>query len=75
MNFFETFPQCSLLSTVSKKNKTKTKQKKNKDDGSPFSIKRCDGYNLATFMLVLVLITRVIDRSTLHFALTRNLVY
>ena len=31
--------------------------------------------NLTPFMPVLVLITRVIDRPTLHFALARNTVY
>ena len=36
MNFFETFHECSLPSTVSKK-------KNNKKDRSPFSLKRCDG--------------------------------
>ena len=35
MNFFKTFPECSLPSTVSKKN--------NKNDRSPFSLKRYDG--------------------------------
>ena len=35
MNFFETFPESSLLSTVSKKNK--------KNDRLPFSLKRYDG--------------------------------
>ena len=36
MNFFETFSESSLLSTVSKK-------KNNKNDRSPFSLKRYDG--------------------------------
>ena len=36
MNFFGTFPESSLLSTVSKK-------KNNKNDRSPFSLKRYDG--------------------------------
>ena len=36
MNFFETFPESSLLSAVSKK-------KNNKNDRSPFSLKRYDG--------------------------------
>ena len=30
---------------------------------------------LTSFVSVLVLITRVIDRSTLHFAVARNMVY
>ena len=34
MNFFETFPECSLSSTVSKNGI--------KNDRSPFSFKRCD---------------------------------
>ena len=36
MNFFETSPESSLPSTVSKK-------KNNKNDRSPFSLKRCNG--------------------------------
>ena len=31
--------------------------------------------NLTSFVPVLVLITRVIHRSTLHFEVTRNIVY
>ena len=31
--------------------------------------------NLTSFVLVLVLITRVIHRSTVHFAVARNIVY
>ena len=64
MKFFETFPECSPPSTVSKKNN---------NDTSPFSIKRCDGYNLAPFMPVLVLITRVIHWSIFPFAAAWNI--
>ena len=56
MNFFETFPECSLPSTVLKK-------KKKKMIGQWWA-------NLTpfAFMPVLVLIMHVIHRSTLHFA-------
>ena len=64
INFFETFLECSLPSTVLKKKTIKN----NKNDTSPFSINRCDGFNLALFMPVLMLIMHVIHRSTLHFA-------
>ena len=49
MNFFETFPECSLPRTVSK--------------------------NTMKMMPVLVLITSVIYRLTLHFAVARNIVH
>ena len=48
-------------------------EKYNKNDRSPFSFKRCDGPIL--LVPVHVLITRVIHRSTLHFAVARNIVY
>ena len=51
-------------------------EKFNKNDSSPFSFKRCDGPIIYTsFVPVLVLITRVIYRSTLHFAVARNIVF
>ena len=50
-------------------------EKYNKNDRSPFSFKRCDGPILTSFVPVLVLITRVIHRSKLHFAVARNIVY
>jgi len=56
MNFFETFPESSLLSTVSKK-----------------TIKMIGHH--APFMPGLVLITRIIYRLTLHFAVARNILY
>ena len=49
-------------------------EKHNKNDRSPFSFKRCDGPILLHFP-VLLLITRVIHRSKLHFAVARNLLY
>ena len=59
VKMFLTFSECSLASTVSK-NKTK------KIGHHPR--KRDWWANLAPFIPVLVLITRVIHRSTLHFA-------
>ena len=47
-------------------------EKYNKNDRSPFSFKRCDGPILPRLF---VLITRVIHRSKLHFAVARNLLY
>ena len=47
------------------------RQKYNKNDRSPFSFKRCNG----PILPVLVLITRVIYRSTLQFSVARNIVY
>ena len=65
MNFFETFPECSLPSTVSK----------NIHDRSPFLFKRFDGPILPHYFVpVLVLITPVIHRSKLYFAEARNIV-
>ena len=49
-------------------------EKYNENDRSPFSFKRCDG-PITSFVPILVLITRVIHRSTLHFAVARNIVY
>ena len=51
-------------------------EKYNENDTSPFSFKRCDGPILPHLCLsVLVLITRIIHRSKLHFAVARNIVY
>ena len=66
MNFFETFPKCSLPSTVSKN-----------------AIKMIGHHSLLRDVVgqsylivpVLVLITHVIHRSTLHYAVARNIVY
>ena len=64
MNIFESFPESSLLSTVSKK-----------------TIKMIGHHsllrwaNITPFMPVLVLITRIIHRFTLHFAVARNILY
>ena len=61
MNFLETFPKCSLPSTVPKKN-----NKNNKNDGSilPYPI-----YARGNHQSV---ITRVIHRSMLQFVVARN---
>ena len=66
MNFFQTFPDCSLPSTVSK-NAIKMI--------GHHSRLRDVMANLTSFVPVLVLITRVIHRSKLHFAVARNIVY
>ena len=50
-------------------------EKYNKNHRSPFSFKRCDGPILPHFMPVMVLITSVIHRPTLHFAVARNIVH
>ena len=49
-------------------------EKYNKNDRSPFSFKGWDG-PITSFVPILVLITRVIHRSTLHFEVARNIVY
>ena len=67
MNFFETFPECSLPRTVSKNTI--------KMIGHHSRLKEYDGPNLPILMPVVVLITRVIHRSTLNFAVARNIVY
>ena len=61
---FETFPECSLLSPVSK-NTIKMM-------GHHSRLRDVMGQS---FVPVLVLITPVIHRSTLHFAVARNIVY
>ena len=66
MNFFETFPECSLPSTVSKNTI--------KMIGHHSRLKDVMA-NLTPFMPVLVLITRVVHRYTLHFAVARNISY
>ena len=66
MNFFETFPECSLPSTVSK-NTIKT-------IGHHSGLRDVMGQSYL-IVAVLVLITRVIHRSKLHFAVARNIVY
>ena len=48
-------------------------EKYNKNDRSPFSFKKMWWANLTSFVPLLVLITRVIDRSKLHFAVGKNL--
>ena len=66
MNFFETFPQCSLPSTVSKNTiKMIGHHSRLRDVMSQSYL----------IVPVLVLITRVIHRSKLHFAVARNIVY
>ena len=50
-------------------------EKYNKNDRSPFSFKRMWWANLTSFVPVLVLITRVIHRSKLHFAVAQNFLY
>ena len=50
-------------------------EKYNKNDRPPFSFKRCDEPILTRVTPVLVLITRVIHRSTLHFTVARKKVY
>ena len=66
MNFFETFPECSLPSTVSKNTI--------KMIGHHSRLRDVKA-NLTSFVPVLLLITRVIHRSKLHFAVARNLLY
>ena len=66
MNFFEIFPQSSLLSTLSKETI--------KMIGHHFRL-RDRWANLTPFMSVLVPITRIIYRFTLHFAVARNILY
>ena len=66
MNFFQTFPDCSLPSTVSK-NTIKT-------IGQHSCLRDVMGQSYL-IVPVPVLITRVIHRSTLHFAVARNIVY
>ena len=67
MTFFETFPECSLPSTVSK-NTIKL-------IGHHSRLRDVMRANLLPFVSVIVLITRVIHRSTLHFAAAQNIVY
>ena len=67
MNFFETFPECSLPSTVSKNTI--------KMIGHRSRLRDAMGQSYLPFVPVLMLITRVIHRSTLHFAVARNIVY
>ena len=66
MNFFETFPECSLLSTVSKNTIKMIGHHSRLRDVMA---------TLTTFVPVLVLIARVIHRSKLHFVVARNIVY
>ena len=72
MNFFETFPECSLPRTVSKNNIKMIGQHSRLRD----MMGHIYGWaNLTPFMPVLVLITRVVHQSTLHLAVGRNLLY
>ena len=65
----KTFPECALPSNVSKIT-IKT------DIKSRCSLKRCDGQMLPySNMPVLVLISGVIHRSTLHLAVAGSIVY
>ena len=68
MNFFETFPECSLPSTVLKNTiKTIGHHSRLRDVmGQSYLICACTRAYL---------ITRVIHRSKLHFAVARNIVY
>ena len=65
MTFFETFQGCSLQSAVSEK-----KTIKMIDHHSHL---RDEWANVSIFMPVLVLITSLIHRSTLHFAVSHNI--
>ena len=67
MNFFETFPECSLTSTVSK-NTIKT-------IGHHSRLRDLMDQSYLSYVPVIVLITRVVHRSTLHFTVARNIVY
>ena len=64
---FKTFPECSLLSTVSKKKPIKM-------IGHNARLRDAMA-NLTPFIPVLVLITRVIHSCTLHFAVAGGIVY
>ena len=67
MNVFETFPECSLPSTVSKYTI--------KMIGHHSHLRNVMGQSyLIKFVSVLVLITPVIHRSKLYFAVARNIV-
>jgi len=66
MNFFETFPESSLLSAVSKKTI--------KMIGHHSCLRDMMGQS-CPFMPVLVPITHIIYRFTLHFAVARNILY
>ena len=61
MNYFETFPECSLPSTVSKNTKEMI---------GHHSCLRDVMASLTQFMALLVLITRIIHQSELYFAVT-----
>ena len=69
MNFFETFPECSLPSTVSKNTIKMIGHHSRLRDviGQSYLICACS--------YVLVLITPFIHRSKLYFAVARNIVY
>ena len=66
MNFFETFPECSLPSTVSKNTKKMIGHHSRLRDvmGQSYLICACT-----------LIITCVIHRSKLHFAVAQNLLY
>ena len=66
MNFFETFPGCSLPSTVSKNTI--------KMIGHHSYLRDVIG-QFTLFVPLLVLIMHIIHRSMLHFAVARNIVY
>jgi len=66
MNFFEIFPKKSLLSTVSKKTI--------KMIGHHSRLKDMMGQS-CPIMPVLVLVTRIVYRFTVHFAVARNILY
>ena len=70
INSFETFLQCCLKSTLSRK------KQNNKNDRSSFPLKRYDRPILPHLIIpVLVLITRIIHRFKLNFAVARNILY
>ena len=66
MNFFETFPGCCLPSTVSKNTI--------KMIGHHSHLRDVVGQSYPIYAAVLMLITRVIHRSTLDFGVARNIV-
>ena len=66
MNVFETFPECSLPSTV---------LKNNKNDRSPCSLKRGDGQSYPIYVCTRANHARYGSRSKLYFALAGCKVY
>ena len=69
MNFFDTFPECSLPSTSTVSKNTI------KMIDHHVRLKRCLRANLTQFMPVLVLVTCVINQSKLYIAVAGGIVY